>query len=92
MKVEVVYGLYEKQYFYSMDVDVGTTVGEAIKLSPLLREFPDLDLSHVGIFSIMVPLDKVLREGDRVEVYRPLQVDAKQKRRSIAKENEQAGA
>ena len=59
---------------------------EAITASGLLKQFPDIDLrrAKVGIFSKLSRLDTVLNDGDRVEIYRPLEVDPKQARRRRA--------
>lgn len=61
----------------------GSTVRQAIEASGLCALFPQLDLSGgaVGIAGRKVPLDQVLREHDRVEIWRPLQVDPKLARR-----------
>lgn len=82
MKIEVAYALYEAQYLFEMEVDEGTTVEAALKASPLLKKFPDLNIEKVGVFANLVKPDHVLREGDRIEVYRPLKVDPRQRRRN----------
>ena len=58
-------------------------MAEGIKQSAIQDEFPDvqMDIENVGIFSRKVSLDHVLREGDRIEIYRPLLVDPKEVRR-----------
>jgi len=84
MKIEIVYALKHEQFFYTEEVAEGTTVGEALQQSKLLKEFPDLDVSKVGIFSRAVKKEDVLQEMDRIEVYRPLLIDPKQQRRDRA--------
>jgi putative ubiquitin-RnfH superfamily antitoxin RatB of RatAB toxin-antitoxin module len=64
---------------------VGTTVGEALNTSGLLERYPEIQNAEVGIFSKPVPLDKRLRESDRVEIYRPLIINPKDNRRRRAK-------
>jgi uncharacterized protein len=81
--VEVAYALPERQALVTLVSPVGTTVGEAIEQSGLLPQFPEIDLklNKVGIFGKIVALTTVLRDGDRVEIYRPLTADPKAIRR-----------
>ena len=74
MKVSVVYALPDEQVWLSVDVDHSTTVLSAIQVSNILDMFPaiDLDKQKVGIFGKSTQLDSELKEGDRVEIYRPL--------------------
>jgi len=83
LDVEVVYALPERQMVKSLSVDPGATVRQAIFASKICEEFPEIDLSQnpVGIYSKKVPLDHVLKNGDRVEIYRPLKVSPKEARR-----------
>lgn len=61
----------------------GTTVAQALQQSGLQSLYPELDLqaSVIGIWGRKAALDQVLRDKDRVEVYRPLRVDPKVARR-----------
>ncbi len=70
----------------SLTVPAGTTLGQALEQSGVLREFPGIDLAvnMVGIYGKKKSLDTVLREHDRIEVYRPLQADPKEARRRRA--------
>lgn len=86
MKIEVAYAPEEKQYLFEQEVPQGTTVEQALAMSRLLEEFPGLDVSKVGIFSMLAKPDQVLREGDRIEVYRPLKADPKDRRRKKVEE------
>lgn len=86
MKIEVAYALPEKQYLFTQEVEEGTTVEQALEHSKLLKEVPDLSFDKVGIFAQLVPLDTVLKEGDRIEVYRPLKADPKDRRRKKVQE------
>ncbi|GLZ17201.1 UPF0125 protein [Burkholderia plantarii] len=56
-----------------------TTVREAIEASGIVARHPEIDVSvaKTGVFGKLAPLDTVLRDGDRVEIYRPLVVDPK---------------
>lgn len=86
MIIEVAYALAEKQTLLSLDVKEGITLQEAIKISGILVSYSQIDLSKdkVGIFGKLAKLDTVLREKDRVEIYRPLIADPKQVRKERA--------
>lgn len=81
MKIEVAYALKEEQFLFVQEVDENTTIAEALKHSQLLQRFPDLSIDKVGIFGKLASVDTVLREGDRIEVYRPLKADPRDRRR-----------
>lgn len=84
--IEVAYAAPDKQVLLGLSVRQGTSVAEGIEQSAIQDEFPELkmDLKVVGIFSRKVPLDHLLREGDRIEIYRPLMADPKEMRRQRA--------
>ena len=84
--VEVAYAKKDQQVIIPLQVKAGTTLIEAIQLSGILAQFPDIDLdkNKVGIFSKINKPDTVLREKDRVEIYRPLIADPKESRRKRA--------
>ncbi|CAN8141064.1 RnfH family protein [Thiomicrorhabdus sp. 6S2-11] len=81
MKIEVAYALKEEQFLFVQDVSEGTTVQQALQASELLKRIPDLNIDKVGIFGKLVSQDTVLREMDRIEVYRPLKADPRDRRR-----------
>lgn len=86
--VEVVYALADKQKLLRLTVPQGTTVREAALRSGMDGFFPGLDLatSPLGIFGKAVPKpdERVLEEGERVEIYRPLIADPKEVRKQRA--------
>ena len=86
MIVEVAYALAEKQSLISLEVKEGSTLKEAIEASGILKQYKQIDLSkdRVGIFSKFATLDTVLRDKDRVEIYRPLEADPKKVRKERA--------
>lgn len=86
ISVEVAYATSAEQVIIPLQVIEGTRVSEAIELSKILLRFPEIDLSKtkVGIFSQVCKLDTVLRQHDRVEIYRPLLIDPMQARRQRA--------
>jgi hypothetical protein len=86
MIIEIAYALEKKQTLLILDVEEGTTLKQAIELSGILTTYPQIDLSKdkTGIFGKVAKLDTVLREKDRVEIYRPLIADPKQIRKERA--------
>src|SRR5436190_11656316 len=83
MKVSVALALAARQEVVEVDLPEGATVREAVEAARLERRFPGVDIARleVGIWSRTVAMDARLREGDRVELYRPLAMDAKARRR-----------
>jgi uncharacterized protein len=86
MKVEVAYATPESQVLIAVDIEPNATIQNAIDVSGILARFPEIDLTRqaVGVFSQRASLQTQLREGDRVEIYRPLLVDPKERRRRLA--------
>tara|TARA_B100001173_G_scaffold294750_1_gene288918 strand:- start:92 stop:394 length:303 start_codon:yes stop_codon:yes gene_type:complete len=89
--IEVSYALPKKQIIIPILVDKDISVKEAIELSGILKKFKEIDLSinQVGIFGKLTTLDKILRDHDRIEIYRPLIADPKEIRRKRAAEGKQ---
>lgn len=87
--VEVAYALPEKQYLQRVTLEEGATVEEAIRASGLLMLRSDIDLTKnkVGIYSRPVKLADAVKDGDRVEIYRPLIADPKELRRQRAEKS-----
>ena len=79
MNVGVCYAEAERQTWLRLEVPDGSTVAEAIVLSGLLKQYPEIDLTaqKVGIFGKLAKLDTVVQDGDRVEIYRPITADPK---------------
>ncbi|TXS91262.1 RnfH family protein [Parahaliea maris] len=84
--VEVAYALPDRQAIVPLQVPAGTTAIEAIHQSGLQRQFEDLDpdSAKLGIFGKVVSPQQALRDGDRVEIYRPLIADPKEVRKARA--------
>lgn len=83
MIVEVVNAEATHQSVVQLDLPTGATVADA-----LAEAFPEIsaDTQPIGIFGEICSLDTVLKAWDRVEIYRPLVVDAKEARRRRAQE------
>lgn len=90
MHIGVVYSEPLKQIWLKLDLEEGSTVEEAIKRSGILSRFTHIDLSNqkVGIYGKIVKLDTVLKEGDRVEIYRPIIADPKTVKRRKTEEDD----
>lgn len=86
IKVEVIYALADHQTIVHVQLDLRSTVRQAIDASGILHAHPEIDLEHttVGIWSKSASLDDSLLDGDRVEIYRPLIADPKIVRRRKA--------
>ncbi len=87
LQVEVAFALPERQRIVALEVPAGTTARQAVALAELEKHFPELSAAHFaeadrGIFGQLLrdPDTHRLRAGDRVEVYRPLEIDPKEAR------------
>lgn len=80
-------------FLKEVEVPAGTSILQAIAASGLVRACPEVDPNtmRVGIFGKLKTLDTVVREGDRVEVYRPLTADPKQARRKRVQKTRATG-
>lgn len=83
INVEVAYALPDEQKILTLQLPQGATVQEAIEQSQVLERATESEQADmaVGIFGKVVPMSRVLREGERVEIYRTLMADPKQARR-----------
>lgn len=91
--VEVAYALPERQALLTLSVSRTANVEQVIRQSGILQQFPTIDLAKqkVGIWSRPVKLDDSLKEGDRIEIYRPLIADPKDLRRRRAEKAKEEG-
>ena len=82
MEVEVVYALPDKQTVVTLAVPSGTTLMQAVVRSGILATYPEIDSATmtVGIFGRRAGFETVLKERDRIEIYRPLAADPKRAR------------
>ena len=88
INIEVVYALPDRQILLRQQVSAGATVAEAIQSSGVLAKHPEIDLANnkLGIFGKLTQADTVLRDKDRIEIYRPLIADPKEVRRKRAEQ------
>ncbi|MDP0561158.1 MAG: RnfH family protein [Candidatus Endonucleobacter sp. (ex Gigantidas childressi)] len=89
LKVEVAYAKPYEQKILSIEVDVETTVFDAVLQSGIIDYFPEIELhsAKMGVFGKIAlnPQEQRLIEGDRIEVYRPLIADPIEIRKKRAK-------
>jgi uncharacterized protein len=84
--VEIVYVATDKSVVQVTCVLApGARVIDALNSSGLFLSHPEIQGLPVGIFSKLVTLDRLLKDGDRVEIYRPLVNGPMEKRRQRAK-------
>jgi uncharacterized protein len=88
VNIELVYLPANQQAVHlHLTVPVGTTVGGVLQQSDVLQSHLEIKDLPVGIFGTQVTLDTVVKAGDRVEIYRPLMIDPKEKRRQRARQS-----
>ena len=87
IEVSVAYAAVSRQVEIPLKVAGHCSVALAIKRSGVLAEFPEIPWPEVqvGIFGVVVTLDTVVKAGDRIEIYRPLQLDPKKARQLRAR-------
>ncbi len=83
---EVAYAEPDRQIVLRVELEEGVSVGEIVSRSGLLSVIPEIDLGvqAIGIFGRVVTLEHRPQCGDRVEIYRPLQVEPRARRRERA--------
>ncbi|MDJ0711608.1 MAG: RnfH family protein [Woeseiaceae bacterium] len=83
IQVELVFALPTRQVLREIWLPSGSTVDDVIARGDLASEFPEqaFDDMQAGIWGHPVGRDHVVRDGDRVELYRPLEMDPKEARR-----------
>ena len=92
-RVEVAYATPLRQEVIEVVIPPGASIEQVIRESGLLERFPEIDLarSRVGIFGEIASLQDPVRDGDRVEIYRPLLADPKDARRLRAERRAKPG-
>jgi putative ubiquitin-RnfH superfamily antitoxin RatB of RatAB toxin-antitoxin module len=93
IKIEIAYGVLTYQVIISIMVPANTSVSWAIEISKIANQFPQFDFSDVnqlkvGIFGKRIDISSyVLRNNDRIEIYRPLPSTPNQKRLARVKKS-----
>jgi putative ubiquitin-RnfH superfamily antitoxin RatB of RatAB toxin-antitoxin module len=84
--IEIIYAEPQGSVAKSFCLPPGALIADALGMAALERDFQGLDLAHatVGIFGSVASRDRPLKDGDRIEIYRPLVLDPKEARRRRA--------
>jgi putative ubiquitin-RnfH superfamily antitoxin RatB of RatAB toxin-antitoxin module len=99
IQIEVVYASPTKQKLVTLTVRHGTTALEAVRLSNIAADFPEIEMGNLDLGIFSQPLDGKgrplpdeyeVRDLDRVEIYRPLTIDPMQARLARAEEKRAA--
>ena len=93
LTIEVVFALPARQELISLTVSSGTTAEMALQQSVIGDLFPDEDFSdyQLGIWGKLVTRSYSLKNGDRLEIYRPLLIDPREARRALAADGRSMG-
>lgn len=83
LEIEIVFAAPNSQVLLAVSLPADATVADAIQSSRIQERFPDypLDSLPVGIWGRVVSLEQKLQAGDRVEIYRELEIDPMEARR-----------
>lgn len=83
LRATVVYCTRDRQWVLGVEVPLGSTLRDAVVASGLPQQVAELDTAalDLGVFNDPRDADEPVRDGDRIEVYRPLAIDPKQARR-----------
>jgi putative ubiquitin-RnfH superfamily antitoxin RatB of RatAB toxin-antitoxin module len=86
LRIQVCWATPEQQQIRELELPAPVTLEQAVRASGILDDLPDVTLAdnEVGVFSERRKLGDKLRDGDRVEIYRPLLADPKEVRRKRA--------
>ena len=86
ISVEVAFALPNQQELLTVELPRGATAADAISESGIQSRFPEIDLGAltIGVWGRVVELHEPLRGGDRVELYRDLEIDPREARRQLA--------
>ncbi len=88
IQIEVAYAKPDRQEVIRLQLPEGSTLRQAVEASGLIERYPEIDLAkgRFGIYAKLAKPDTVLRDRDRVEIYRPLIADPKEVRKQRAAE------
>ena len=94
LSIEVCYAQPGEEALLAIELPEGATVRQALEASGILERFPQINLARqkVGVFGKLKPLNAVLADHDRVEIYRPLLVDPKAARQRRVEKTRKEGS
>lgn len=89
IEISVVYATRAQQWLRELNLERGSSAGDAVYASGLLTDVEELNSAtleslDLGVYAQAVNSDYLLQDGDRVEIYRPLLADPKEVRRQLA--------
>ena len=84
IRIEIVYAEPQRCVVRSLSVAQGAVIADALSLIAADPDFLGIDLSAsaLGIFGKVAHRDQQLKDGDRIEIYRPLAEEPKLARRN----------
>jgi putative ubiquitin-RnfH superfamily antitoxin RatB of RatAB toxin-antitoxin module len=79
----VAFARHDRQFLWHVELDEEATIADALAAARDQAAELDIpwDYAAVGIFGERKPRDALLQDGDRVEIYRPLTLDPRERRR-----------
>lgn len=86
IQIEIAYAEPHRAIVKALSLPVGSRVADALRSAAIDPDFAGVDFANspVGIFGKVTDVQRVLQQGDRIEIYRPLTVDPKAARRARA--------
>lgn len=89
----VAYATRDEQHLWRVELPAEATVADALAAARALAQRDDVpwESTDVGIFGRPCNLSDVPVEGDRIEIYRPLRSDPRERRRERVREERRAG-
>jgi putative ubiquitin-RnfH superfamily antitoxin RatB of RatAB toxin-antitoxin module len=88
LHIEIAYAEPQRAIVKALSLPPGSRVADALRLAALDPDFTGVDLANsaLGIFGRVIRAEHALRDGDRIEIYRPLKADPKAARRARAQQ------
>ncbi|PPI88280.1 RnfH family protein [Candidatus Pantoea edessiphila] len=89
MYVELVYAVAQKYYHFYFEFNNHSTVKELIEISGILELHNEINLNDnkIGIYGKLIDLEHIVKEGDRIEIYRSLPLNPIELRRQLIKKH-----
>jgi putative ubiquitin-RnfH superfamily antitoxin RatB of RatAB toxin-antitoxin module len=86
LRIEIAYAEPARAVFKTLELAAGSCVADALRLAARDPDFAGVDFSNatIGVFGKVTRADHILKEGERIEIYRPLAADPKSARRARA--------
>ena len=87
----VVFAMPQRQWQWPVELADPATVGDALEAARAAAGAQEVPWgAPVGIFGVLCDRSAVPRDGDRIEIYRPLRADPKESRRERARARKRA--